>query len=432
MSPPLCNALPCWVPNQRVQNANSLTPPERMLKKKRAVQQVHWMPSPMLVQVKRRKPLGTHPGCPLPRGATEGIAPCKGSIPGHVENFEGLGISILVSPLFRETTKEDAISYRDWCSEIEDTLQRGHNAAKVKEAMFASLEGMARDNAKMINENGDLHITHILDRLDFLYGVSITFQSLNAALCGLQQKPMESARAYYNCMAQITVILRECHSNRYRPGELARMSKDCFYAGLLPKNRPMVVHLKDQPHTTPLDLLRALLEQEENDALTRTWYPPSTSARLTHPLKLVERYHRHPPADKRNDGYTVRPAQLDTAPAEVVPEIDPPPLGDTVDALETWYNDGFLIGLHQATEIGEHRSGRCFNCQKEGHHWCQCKEILSPELQELSDRQDREREERKKKALNPQGDVGMKGGHAPTPLVGISPALPQVPNTPAQ
>ena len=45
--------------------------------------------------------------------------------------------------LFRETTKEDAISYRDWRSEIEDTLEHGHDAAKVKEAMFASLEGMA-------------------------------------------------------------------------------------------------------------------------------------------------------------------------------------------------------------------------------------------------------------------------------------------------
>ena len=189
--------------------------------------------------------------------------------------------------------------------------------------MFTSLEGMARDNTKMIDENGDLHITRILDGLDSLYGVSMTFQSLNMALCSLQQKPMESAHAYYNCMAQITVILREYHGNRYRPGELARMSKDCFYAGLLPENCPMVVHLKDQPHTTPLDLLRALLEQEENDTLTHTRYPLSTSARLTHPLKPAERYHRQPPDDKRNDGYTVRSAQLDTAPAEVVPEIDP-------------------------------------------------------------------------------------------------------------
>ena len=96
-------------------------------------------------------------------------------------------------PLFRETTKEDAISYRDWRSEIEDALEHGHNAAKVKEAMFASLEGMAQDNAKMIDENGDLHVTRILDGLDSLYGVSMTFQSLNAALCGLQQRPMESA-----------------------------------------------------------------------------------------------------------------------------------------------------------------------------------------------------------------------------------------------
>ena len=116
----------------------------------------------------------------------------------------------------------------------------------------------------------------------------------------------------------------------------------------------------------------------------------------------------------------------------MVPKINPPPLDDTVDALKMWYNDGFLIGLRQAAEISEHRSGRCFNCQKEGHHWHQCKEVLSPELQELSNRQDREREEIKKKALNPQGGMGMKGGHTPTPLVGISPVLPQAPNAPAQ
>ena len=304
-------------------------------------------------------------------------------------------------PLFRETTKEDAISYQDWRSEIEDTLEHGHNAAKVKETMFASLEGMAWDNAKMIDENGDLHVTHILDSLDSVYGVSMTFQSLNAALCSLQQRQMESACAYYNRMVQITVILRECHGNRYRPGELARMSKDCFYVGLLPENCPMVVHLKDQPHTIPLDLLKALLEQEENDALMCTWYPPSTSSRMSQPSKPAECYHQQPPAKKRNDGYTVRPAQLDTDPTEVAPEADSMPLTDTLDALETWYNDGFLIGLHQAAEVSELRHGHCFNCQKEGHHWRQCWEPLSPELQEVSDQQDREREDRKKRALNP-------------------------------
>ena len=304
-------------------------------------------------------------------------------------------------PLSRETTKEDAISYRDWRSEIEDALEHGHDAAKVKEAMFASLEDMARDNAKMIDENGDLHVTLILDGLDSLYGVSMTFQSLNAPLCGLQQRQMESTRTYYNRMAQITIILRECHGNCYRPGELAKMSKDCFYAGLLPENCPMVVHLKNQPDTTPLDLLKALLEQEENDTLMHTRYPPSTSSRVGQPSKPAEHYHQQLPAEKRNDGYTVCPTQLDADSTEAVPEVDSMPLNDTLDALKTWYYDGFLIGLHQAAEVSELRHRYCFNCQKEGYRWRQCKEPLSLELQEVSDQQDREREDRKKRSLNP-------------------------------
>ena len=214
---------------------------------------------------------------------------------------------------------------------------------------------MARDNAKMIDKNGDLRVTRILDGLDSLYGVSMTFQLLNAALCGLQQKSMESARAYYNRMVQITVILRERHGNHYRPGELARMSKDCFYAGLLPENHPMVVHLKDQPHTTPLDLLKVLLEKEENDALTRTRYP--TSARPTPPPKPTDRYHRPPPSNKRNNGYTMRPAQLDAPPAELTPDVDSLAVADAMDFLEVLYNDGFLISLRQAAAISEHRAG---------------------------------------------------------------------------
>ena len=57
---------------------------------------------------------------------------------------------------------------------------------------------------------------------------------------------------------------------------------------------------------------------------------------------------------------------------------------------------------------------------------------LSPELQEVSDQQDRECEDRKKKALNPRGGMGMKGGHAPTPLVVVSPVLSQASGDPAQ
>ena len=115
-----------------------------------------------------------------------------------------------------------------------------------------------------------------------------------------------------------------------------------------------------------------------------------------------------------------------------MPKGEAPIFDDTMDALESWYNDGFLISLQQAAAISKSQSDRCFNCQKEGHYWRQCKETLSPELQELSDQQDREREERKKRSLNPKGGMGAKGGHAPTPLVGANLAPPQAAGAPAQ
>ena len=140
--------------------------------------------------------------------------------------------------LVPETTKEDAISYQDWRSEIEDALEHGHDATKVKEAMFASLEGMARDNAKMIDENGNLHVTHILDGLDSLYGVSMTFQSLNAALCSLQQRQMESACAYYNRMAQITVILRDATVIAIGQESWRECPRTAFMWGFYPRIAP--------------------------------------------------------------------------------------------------------------------------------------------------------------------------------------------------
>ena len=86
----------------------------------------------------------------------------------------------------------------------------------------------------------------------------------------------------------------------------------------------------------------------------RTHYPLSTSVRSSQPPKPSECYHRQLPAEKRNDGYTICPAQLDASQAEAVPEVDSLPVDDTMDALESWYNDRFLIGLRQAAEISKH------------------------------------------------------------------------------
>ena len=73
--------------------------------------------------------------------------------------------------------------------------------------MFEAMEGMAKDHAANIDQYGVLTTLEILERMDRLYGVSMTFQSLNAALCGLQQRATETCQDYYDRSTQITVLL---------------------------------------------------------------------------------------------------------------------------------------------------------------------------------------------------------------------------------
>ena len=183
--------------------------------------------------------------------------------------------------------------------------------------MFEAMEGMAKDHAANIDQYGVLTTLENLEGMDRLYGVLMTFQSLNAALCGLQQRATETCRDYYDRFTQNTVLLRERHSNCSRPGELARMSKDCFYAGLRAEHRPMVVHLKDRPNSTPLDLLAALMENEQNDALANARFPPATSAKTTtgvhhtdHSRALHHMDKQDQYADRKMGGYAVCQIQL--------------------------------------------------------------------------------------------------------------------------
>ena len=297
--------------------------------------------------------------------------------------------------------------------------------------MFEAMEGTAKDHAANIDQYGVLTALEILEGMDRLYGVSMTFQSLNAALCGLQQRAKETCRDYYDRFTQITVLLQERHSNRFCPSKLARMSKDCFYLGLRAGHRPMVVHLKDRPNSTPLDLLAALMENEQNDTLANARYPPATSSKMT----AGERHTDHPRAphhmDKQDwyadqkpggyavcqmqlgrdelarhhgdavkDGYVVRPVQLGAEPEDDQSDTENPMLDPNVTA---WMDKGFHCGMVQAADGADSRFGHCFNCLEEGHRWRDCKKTpLMQELQEILDRE----------ALNRAGGGGNKGGCA--------------------
>ena len=214
-------------------------------------------------------------------------------------------------------------------------------------------------------------------------------------------------------MVQITVLLCERHSNRFRPGELTRMTKEYFYSGLRPEHCPIVAHLKDCPNASCMNLLVALQENEQNDAQTRTRYPANTTPRTNGQAwprqvdRLTERkaggFNVRPvQLEQEDEGYTMRPVQLGAKPEE---EYDQEDQFEDPD-INHWMDQGFHIGMVQAADSADARFGHCFNCLEEGHHWRECTKLpLLPELQDILDRE----------ALNQQGGAGGKGGRAPQP-----------------
>ena len=96
--------------------------------------------------------------------------------------------------------------------------------------MLFSLERKARRNFRHCDEHGDLSPAEILKRMDMSYNASVDFRDLNARLCGLKQGAFESPKDYYDCMVDISVALREYHQDRFQPGELSQIEKECFFA----------------------------------------------------------------------------------------------------------------------------------------------------------------------------------------------------------
>ena len=121
----------------------------------------------------------------------------------------------VVLPLFRESTKEGALTYTDWRLEVAEYITKGYSGSKIKDAMFTSLEGKAKRNYQACDEKGDLTPEKILEKMDMIYGTSTSFQVLNAKLCGLKQGPQESPKDYYERMVDISVALKEYHGDRF-------------------------------------------------------------------------------------------------------------------------------------------------------------------------------------------------------------------------
>ena len=320
----------------------------------------------------------------------------------------------VVLPLFWESTKEGALTYTDWRLEVEEYITKKYPGQKIKEAMFTSLESKAKQNYQACDEKGDLSPEKILEKIDMIYGTSVSFRDLNAKLCGLKQGDQESPKDYYEQMVDISVALKEYHGDRFQPRELARMKKQCFFTGLRENYKYLVSHLKDQDDIDPVLMLKEIWECDESRYLVSISHPPKGTYNSS---VMNTNYY-----DKKNHdwwGYRYYMAQVANIPGDPG-NYESDSLSDEVsetendDVQQDW---SYHVGMTFMADEGEAFFGKCYNCGEPGHPWRECKKPLKPALKlALKAENEWKAALAEKKGLNQTRGAGVKEATSPRQL----------------
>ena len=188
-------------------------------------------------------------------------------------------------PIFRDSSSDNAITYDDWCSEVDSFVREGHSSNLIRDSVLSALEGRPRHTAKAAMEDGDWSLRSVMSALDQVYGGATTYTTLLNKLNSVQQGYDKSAKDYYECVLQIRVKLQEFHAYMFRRGDLECQTKEAFFNGLKSEYQAMVMHRRDDPTISITNLLSAVRECEENQENNRRncradyakAYPPSHS-----------------------------------------------------------------------------------------------------------------------------------------------------------
>ena len=201
------------------------------------------------------------------------------------------------------------------------------------------------------------------------------------------------------------MALREYHQDRFQPGELSSIEKECFFAGLHDQSKYLVSHMKDKKEYGPVDMLKELRENDEAQ------YPVNTA----HQSGKTDGYDwnaGHP--DQRKGGYIAHVANVEPYP-DTPPDVSPGQLPFGKDPEEA-YDEGYYIGVVNTADEMSWCLRLCYNCGLAGHYWADCTEPLSDSLKLAKERLNRGIREKQENQLNPNGGAGGKGAHAPQPM----------------
>ena len=143
-------------------------------------------------------------------------------------------------PIFQDSTSDNAITYDDWRSDVDNYVREGHPNRLIRDSVLCALEGRPCYTAKTAMDDGDGSLRSIMEVLDSVYGGATTYSALMSKLNTVQQGNGESAKDYYERVVQIRVKLQEFHHYMFRPGDLEYHAKNTFFNGLRPEYQAMV------------------------------------------------------------------------------------------------------------------------------------------------------------------------------------------------
>ena len=86
--------------------------------------------------------------------------------------------SLLTLPLFRDSKKKDAITYVDWCRQVQTLIDRQILAKKVLDLVMEALEGPPKSDALSEYYEGNKSLEDILGVLDKVYGGQTSYIAL--------------------------------------------------------------------------------------------------------------------------------------------------------------------------------------------------------------------------------------------------------------
>ena len=333
-------------------------------------------------------------------------------------------------PIFQDSSSDNAITYDDWRSDIDNLVWEGHPTALIRDLILSALEGQPRYVVKTAMDNGDGTLRCIMTALDHVYGGATSYWQMMNKLNNMAQGQSESAKDYYKRVLQVRVKLQEFHAYMFRVGDLERHTKEAFFNGLHPEYRAMVVHKCDNPNVTITQLLTAVQECEENEENNRRnrrveytkAYPPSSMPR---PMYSAEQANPHnvPMAPQAQGRYGwqekghvpihavhVEPMQGATAnEGYALPYTNYDETDSGRDIEYEFYADFYAAAVQMADDAECHENW-CFNCKEPGHMWHNCPKPLKEEFKCI-----KERAEQWQEQLNRPGGPGTKGGHIPQP-----------------